>query len=135
MPRRYQVRPHTADVKIAVAGDSPTELFRNAALAILDLLFGPRRPRGRDAFGIVVTAESEESLLVSFLNEIIFAATTERRPLASIDEIRVEGHRVRARFRSGTDQPLLREIKSATYHNLEIRHAGGQLEAEVVLDV
>jgi SHS2 domain-containing protein len=134
MRRENETRDNAADFKIAVAGDSPTELFRNAALATLDLLLGPRRPRGRDAFGIVVTGESEESLLVSFLNEIVLAVTAEGRPLASIDEIRVEGHRVRARFRAGKKLPILEAVKSATGHNLEIRKFGGRLEAEVIFD-
>lgn len=135
MKRPYRTLPHTADLKIAVVGDSPNELFKHAALATLDLLYGAKRKKGTEAFGLLVSAESEEVLLVSFLNEIVYAATTEGKSLASIDEIRVEGHRVRARFRLGRGLELKQELKSATYHNLEIRKAGGQLETEIVFDV
>jgi len=120
-------------------GASLAEVFENCALGMVALMLDPETvgPQGR--IGLEAEGSDSESLLVSWLAEILFQAET--RPWAfgefKVDEIsarRVKGwgagepldlarHKVRA------------EIKAPTYHMLELKEEAGRWMAQVIFDL
>lgn len=79
-------------------------------------------------------AFDEGSLLVEFLNEVLFYAENE---LLGMDDIRLklDGNSVRV---AAFGKKILRqkkEIKAVTYHNLEIKRTAQGLETILIFDV
>ena len=83
-------------------------------------------------------AQDMEQLLVMWLNEVAFWIQT-RGFVPQTYHIRVNTKRPaargEARGRRYAKIPIIREVKSATYHGLKIRQHKGSICATVILDV
>ncbi len=130
----FEEVPHTADWSLRVRAGSLEDLFAEAARG-MNALAGTRlaqSPRTRRTF--VSKASDLESLLVSFLSEILYIGEQEK---LAFDEFQVEmsGDHLEA---SATGAPILsidKTIKAVTYHNLQIRQTRAGYEVEIVFDV
>jgi len=125
---------HTADVALEVWAPDLNSLFIQAALGMYHLMNIDfvKQPGILKHFNL--SAPDEESLLVMFLSEVLFAAESER---VAFDPISLK--------RSGkmlettvTPNPILsqvRTIKAVTFHNLSICHEPGRYTVTIVFDV
>ena len=132
----YEEVPHTADWALRVWGKTPGELFANAAQGMYDLMGGepqaeaPAQPRL-----VALEAQDEESLLVAWLNELLYFTESEE---LLFDDFQVEvfgGLRLEAQAAGRPAAALKKQIKAATFHNLEVTRSGNRLEATIVFDV
>ncbi|HUS64795.1 MAG TPA: archease [Kofleriaceae bacterium] len=136
MERGYRQLDHTADLALELWGPSEEELLIAGAEAVIDVMTESAPPGAATAERTVeLDAVDGADRLVQWLNEIIVAAVTGGF-LARAAEIRLDGSSgLRARLRGEPGQ-VLAELKSATYHELELgREAGGGWRARVVIDV
>ena len=126
---------HTADVALRVHGRDLAELLRNAADGMIALVGFATEPGPRLPLRIQLTAPDAETLLVTWLEEILAQAEGERTLLQDYtlrvtDPLVLEVEGTAAPIRS-----LAKEIKAVTFHGLQIRPAEGGLEASIVFDV
>ena len=135
---------HTADVGFEVA-KAPTleDLFDEARKALLITVFEEPPERGEEERAVRLSAPDHETLLVRWINELVFFIQGNGFvPVSAalrIQEDEKEGFYLNARL---TGAPLnlegygwQGEIKSATFHGLEVTRGGSGWRAQVILDV
>jgi SHS2 domain-containing protein len=135
---------HTADVGFELGAPTLEGLFEEARRALLMVVFErPPQEEGEDEAEIRLSAPDRETLLVRWLNELNYLIQdSDFVPVRAEIEIQGTGgagYALEARL-AGT--PLLLEeygwqgeIKSATFHGLEITDNEEGWHARVILDV
>ncbi|MGC2062026.1 MAG: archease [Thermodesulfovibrionales bacterium] len=143
--RQFEILDITGDAGIRAFGAGLEELFVNAAAGLYHLIIGSSPVRETRSIELTVEGSSLESLLVSWLNELIFQFDTYGFLGKSI-VIREfpatgtqEGLRIRAAVH-GEDFDEARHgrgllVKAATYHRLKIEKTEGIYTAEIILDI
>jgi SHS2 domain-containing protein len=152
----HRVLDHTADVGLEIAGATLEDLFEEAAIGLFALITdGPVSPTGE--VGVALSAPDLESLLVRWLNELLFLQATEGWLLSAfrvaIGRAGEAGLSLEARAvgrRGGPGRTgQRREVKAATYHGLKVEPAvpaepagtrgvpgeGGPYRATVIFDI
>ena len=126
---------HTADRAFRVTGGDLAGLLENAARA-MHSLDGPR-PAGEPSATreIEVEGVDRESLLVNWLNEILYLEQADQLVCEGFHIDEVKNHRLCARVETRECDRSETHIKAVTFHNLKIRQTSEGLEAEIVLDV
>ncbi|MEN4011147.1 MAG: archease [Chloroflexota bacterium] len=125
---------HTADWALRIWAPDLPELFRQAGLGMnalmgLDLEKRPTRP-----VSMVLAAEDVESLLVEFLNEVVYYLEIEQTGFSDYS-IRLDGAALVAELDGCRVRGLEKPIKAVTFHNLAIETIGNGVEARLVFDV
>ncbi|MHB9034646.1 MAG: archease [Anaerolineae bacterium] len=131
----YYEIPHTADLAIVVSGSTPLELLQHAAQGLAFLLHCQTAPHAAEAaFDLRLDAPDLETLLVDFLNEILYLVS-ERSINPKVFIIReLAAYSLLATVRGISPNCSCRQIKAATFHGLEVRHTNGY-QATIVFDV
>lgn len=130
---------HTADWALEVwAPDLPT-LFEQAACGMYSLQNLQLLGQGRVKKQIEIAAVDAESLLVKFLNELLYLNEESGLSFDSY-KIQISGNEQNGMHLTAVlnGQPIVsqsKEIKAVTYHGLEIIQTGHGLEAQIVFDV
>ena len=126
--------PHTADWELEAWAPDIAGLLEQAARGMYALM-GVHSVEGQRASRQVsVSAADAESLLVTFLSELLYYTESEGLFFDRYD-IDLDGDHLEAQVAGAPISSQSKEIKAVTYHNLEIREAGGRLEANIVFDV
>ncbi len=132
---------HTADVGFEIEAESVEGLFQGALLGLLGTMFQNPPQEGQEEVDLALEAPDLESLLVRFLNELVYLIQT-RGQVPGEAHIALqgggEGFRLWANLRTvpfGKALGFQGEVKAATYHGLEVREEGGRFKARVILDV
>ncbi len=142
MSRSYKYIDHTADIAAEISGSSLEELFAAGAEAFLDSIVDEQKFEADDLLDIELTASSKEELLITFLNELNYLLITKKWLCSSIQSMKifndVDGCELSAELK-GTklkkDIQLKQEIKSVTYHQVEIIERDGNYSTLVVFDI
>ena len=130
---------HPADIGIRGAGTSPEAAFENAALALVAVVTDPAGIRGRERVAIRCEATDLESLLVDWLNAIIFEMAARSMVFGTfhvqITGKRLEGTALGERVDAAKHQPAV-EVKGASYAELKVgQNADGLWIAQCIVDV
>ncbi|MFC1643881.1 archease [Candidatus Omnitrophota bacterium] len=137
--KRYEQIPHTADLAARIYGQNIPELFENAAYAMFALMGDIDRLELDETVLVEVEGPDTESLLVTWLNELLYRAYSRQALFSEFKVLSLEGNKLRAEAKGqglGEDKERLRsEIKAATYHDLEIEKSDGGYQVTVVFDV
>jgi len=72
MPTKFKALEHPSDVGIIAYGKSQKEIFENAAYGMFSLMADLARAEEKETFKVKVAGDDPESLLVNWLNELIF---------------------------------------------------------------
>jgi len=130
----YEEIQHTADWSLRVWASDLPELFAEAARG-MNMLTGARRVTGpRTQHTYDASAADVESLLVSFLSELVYLAEQEGVAFDEFD-ISVEGRKLKVMMKGAPLVSADKTIKAVTYHNLHIRQTERGYETEIVFDV
>jgi SHS2 domain-containing protein len=134
----FEVIDHTADVGIIAYGADMKQAFANAAKGLFSLitdLNDVKEVLHRDA---ELTATDEESLLVEWLNELIYRFDTERIIFKRFEIIQLDNTRLKARgYGEKVDKSrhrLKTGVKAATYHMLKVERGDGG-KVQVLFDI
>ncbi|MCP4218443.1 MAG: archease [bacterium] len=145
----YETFDTTADVGIRISGKNFRQLLQNAVSGLNLLFFDAPGLAGTDiksgnSIDIVKSnrhlfrfqGDSRENLLVNFLAEALYLLQTHEQFTIFLDIEELHDNFLEVYFHTVhyTIQPAM-EIKSVTYHNLEVKEKGGELSAEVIMDV
>jgi len=134
----FEILEHTADVGLQVQASSLEALFAQAAAGFYALALEDGLPRSpaEPARGSYA-GDSWESALVHLLNELVFQLFTKNRAAQGLrcrlfPPFRVEWE---GEWLAIPPEMLKLEIKSATYHQLQLAPTQGGWRAAVYFDV
>ena len=136
----YEILDHTADIALKIIGDNIEDFFRQAFegfLAVTELDSAQVKGAAR-RYKFIIKGNDEEDLLVGFINELIrMLQEMETAPL-KIEDLTVRDGQVSclmnvARVDKYPDGYV--EMKSATYHMLDIANQDGKLVASLIIDI
>lgn len=135
----FEVIEHTADIGVRAFGTTETEAFQNAAVGMFSLIAELDQVTDSTCFKITVTAEDRETLLVEWLNELLFIHDSQgvllkRFQITSLDETSLEGMAYGETIDRRRHE-LIADIKAATYHMLRVNQTPDGWTAEVIFDV
>ncbi len=138
MGKEFEILNHTADVGIIAYGASMNEAFANAAKGLFSLITELDDVEEVIYRDIELTAPDQESLLVSWLNELIYLFDVENILFKRFDITELSETRLKARS-YGEKVDVSRHqikigVKAATYHMLKIEKNNG-IRAQVLLDI
>jgi len=135
----FEIFEVTADKGIRAWGRDLPEVFLNTARGLWSLMVEPGAARAERMLPVKVEAGDRDTLLVAWLNELLYLHEVEEFVAAEFAithlsdtmlEAEVWGERVdRARH------PLVGHVKAATYHLLRVQPVEEGWEAQVVVDV
>lgn len=134
----YEELQHTADWCLRVWADDLPSLFVEAAKGMNTLsgAIPADGPLTRRSFESV--AADAETLLVSFLSELVYAAEQDKITFTRFTVETCERENVWELKVEMDGAPLAsvnKTIKAVTYHNLQIRQTERGVEVEIVFDV
>ena len=135
----FEIIEHTADVGIRAFGASETELFENAAIGMFSLISDLGKVGEDNVCNIEIEAEDRETLLVEWLNELIYLYDSQelllkRFRVTSLKETALRGIAYGEHI-DPSRHDLNEDIKAATYHMLKIKKGSDGWIAEIIFDV
>jgi tRNA nucleotidyltransferase (CCA-adding enzyme) len=136
---RFEHFVHGADIGVRGIGPTLADAFAQAARALTAVMVDPDRVAPREAVPIRCSAPDRETLLVDWLNALLFETAT-RHMLFGRFEVRLEGDRLEATAWGEPIDPARHEpaveVKGATMTELSVRPLpGGGWLAQCVVDV
>jgi SHS2 domain-containing protein len=140
--RKFEIsdRHTTADIGLAVAGDTLAELFQAAAEGMFAIILGPLvLPATVDTREINLRAATGEQLLVDWLSDLIYLFDAEALvPVAYRLAVTPEPalHAiVDFRIYEADKETAEHEIKAVTYYRLRLERDGGGYRCHLVFDI
>ena len=135
----YEVIEHTADIGIRVRGRNLKDLFRNAALAMFDIISEKRQKKSskRKKIKIDQRADNLEELFINWLNELLSLSSAKGVIFSAFGINRLDKNRLQAALTVEDigNYKVNVEIKAATYHALKLEQGKSGWQAEVIFDV
>ena len=130
---------HTADIGVRIHGGDMEELLVNAAHALYSILLGAPNLTERLERAVTVDSPDEETLLVDWMNELIYLFDAERLAFSRFEVEQLTERCLQIRcFGECIDtagHEVARDVKAATYHTAHIHRADDGYTAQVILDV
>jgi len=127
--KRFDIIDHTADIGMIAYGRELKEAFANAAYAMFTLIADLEGVKEVACRQIEVQARDQESLLVSWLNELLYLFDVEETIFCRFEITQLDENNLKAK---GWGEKLDRArhslkagVKAATYHMLKIEKDNG----------
>ena len=137
--RTFEIIDHTADVGIIAYGADIEQLFSNAALALFSLITELESIKEKMQRCIEIISEDKDSLLVEWLNELIYFFDAEHILFRRFDIKSLDSKQLRATCYGEGFDPLKHKIKmgvkAATYHMLKINRDSNGYKVQIIFDV
>lgn len=133
-----------ADTAFEASGDSPSELFTAAALAIIETMVNPKTVSSSWQKVIERQDEDLSSLLFDWLSDLVYLKDAEavvfREATAAVVEDRANrGWRLQGTLIGEPIDPqrheLRADVKAVTKHLYQVRQDGNRWVARIVLDI
>jgi SHS2 domain-containing protein len=135
----YEVFEHTADIGIHAYGNTLAELFLHAAQGMESLMVAPEQVQTVTSREITVEGHDNVSLLIAWLNELIFLFDTEYllfRTFAidTLSETRLSA-RASGEPYDARRHDLSSSIKAVTWHEASITLSDAGYKARIIFDI
>ena len=138
MTKDFEILDHTADVGIIAYGTDLKQAFANAAKGLFSLITGLGDVDEALHRDIELTAADEESLLVDWLNELVYYFDAEGILFKRFDITELNNRHLKARGygekADSAKHELKMGVKAATYHMLKIEKNNGY-RVQVLFDI
>ena len=139
MRNAFEVIEHTADTGIIAYGGDIKQLFSNAALALFSLITDVASIEEALQHNVEITSEDRDSLLVEWLNELIYLFDAEhllfkRCEFESLSHNHLKATCYGEKFKR-SKHTIKTGVKAATYHMLEMDKDDGGYKARVIFDI
>jgi len=139
MKRAFEILDHTADVGIVAYGRDIEEVFCNAALALFSLITEPESIQEKSHFNLKVSSDERDSLLVEWMNELIYCFDTKHFLFNRFDIESLTQNELKATCHGEDFDPMKhkikRGVKAATYHMLSLDRNNDGYKARIILDI
>jgi len=137
--RAFEVIDHAADVGIIAYGTDIKQIFSNAAFGLFSLITEPESIGAELQRKLEVVAEDRDSLLVEWLNELIYLFDAEHLLFNKFDIDSLTSNRLKATCYGDKFDPLRHKlklgVKAATYHMLKTDRRSNGYRAQVIFDI
>jgi SHS2 domain-containing protein len=135
----YEVFEHTADIGLHAYGETLPALFVNAARGMESLLVPPEQVRVVTSREIAVKGRDPISLLIAWLNELIFLFDSEYLlfrdfEIATLTDTVLTG-RASGEPYDGQRHELGSAIKAATWHEAAVTQDKEGYQARIIFDL
>ena len=131
----FEFLDHPGDVKLRAWGRDLEELFSHAAEGMMSFLFGSGianlQPCQMET--VEIEAADREALLVDWLSELLYRATSEYRAYIGFQINKLTKTELNATVAAAVAEAI-EDIKAVTHHELSIRKHEPGWEATVVFD-
>ena len=139
MKQAFEILDHTADIGIMAYGADARELFSNAALALFSLITDLESIHEKSHLDLEVHSEDRASLLVDWLNELIYCFDS-KHILFNRFDIKSLTYNTLKGTCYGEDFNLNKHtikigVKAATYHMLRLDKDDNGYRAQIILDI
>jgi len=138
MEKEFEILNHTADVGIVAHGSNMKKAFANAAKGLFSLITELDDVEEIEHRDVELTAPDQESLLVAWLNELIYLFDVENVLFKRFTVTRLSNTHLKARSygeKVDTSRHKLKlGVKAATYHMLKIEK-GKLNKVQVIFDI
>lgn len=135
----FRILEHTADIGIAMRGESLAELFTAAAAGMLYLICPDTPVLASRSHQLQICGEGLEELLVNWLSEINYLCQAHRFLTAQIEIHDIGLRQLHATVLGEAIDPLRhglqREIKAVTWHRIKVEQSAAEWQAEVYFDI
>lgn len=137
---KFKFLPHTADIKFQAFGKSLDEVFKNCALATA-VSMSSEKVKKNITKKIKVNGNNKESLLYSFLDEIVYLFDAENFLLSDVKKIKITEKKGKLILNAeligdnSKNYEIKEHIKSVTYHDMFVKKDKSKWVAQVVVDV
>jgi SHS2 domain-containing protein len=130
----FQEISHTADWELHVWAPEIPTLLEQSARGMYSLMSARLQPSPRLSRRLEIDYQDNETLLVSFLAELLLLFELENLGFDAF-ELQMDGERLTANLSGAPVESIAKEIKAVTYHNLAVRSTASGLETNIVFDV
>jgi len=136
--RGFEFIDHTADAGIRVEAPTLEDLFETAGLAFTELVTSADSVDCRAERRFKLEEDDMETLLVSWLQELLYLLDTEDLVFARF-QVRIHDFSLEATAWGDVFDPNIHtmktEIKAVTYHQLEVTKNDQGWQAQVIFDI
>jgi len=133
----FEELPHTADVKIRARARTLNELFSEAFLALMQVMYGTDR-KAKVKREILIDAADPESLLCDFLSEVLFISEVDSMVFSGAT-ISIDGSHLSAVLEGESFDPARHaggtEVKGISYSGLSITWDANGYILDILFDV
>lgn len=133
-PSGFREIEHTADWELEVWGPDMAALLEQAALGMYVLSGARLEPGERLEREFSLSADDLETLLVSFLSELLFWGQEQGIGFDQFD-LTIRNTSLQARVEGAPLKKVDKEIKAVTFHKINIRETPDGLAVNIVFDV
>ena len=126
---------HTADWSIRVWAEDLAGLLTESARGMYTLSNAEQGEGAKTKRELSREAVDAESLLVEFLEELLYLSESEGLIFDQFDILEIKETKLNAMMEGRALRLQEKEIKAVTFHNLAIRESERGLEVEIVFDV
>ncbi|MFC1571351.1 archease [Candidatus Margulisiibacteriota bacterium] len=132
---RFKSLDHPSDIGIVAYGQDNKEIFANAAYGMFSLMANLDGVADEEKYKIKINSDDLDSLLINWLNELIFYQDTKKVLLKEFKIKKLDKNKLEAEV-SGEEIDeerhfIYRPIKAATYNQLQI----DKNQARIIFDV
>ncbi len=131
---------HPADMGFRVHAPSLPQLFAACAVALVSIILDTANVQHTEQCPMTAEGNDCESLLVNWLNEVLYYTDAQRLALDVFDIVSFHDTRIECMAhgerRNASKHPAKLIIKAVTYHQLRVLHtAEGDWSADIYVDV
>jgi protein archease len=135
----FELLEHPADIGFRARGATVDELFANCARALVFIILDSSQIRPAQSVLLSADGSDYESLLVNWLNEVLYYVDGKRIALDTFEISQLNDTRIEC-IATGEARDLQKHpprlvVKAVTYHQLKVQHTESRWIAEVYVDV
>ncbi|MDD5012565.1 MAG: archease [Candidatus Nanoarchaeia archaeon] len=122
--KRFKFLEHTADVKFQAFGNTIEEAFRNSALALKETICDEIEVKEKKKKIISIKQKDFESLLYSFLEEILYLLDAEDFLISKVSKIKIDNKfNLKATIMGdrASEYEFTNQVKAVTYNDMFVR--------------
>jgi SHS2 domain-containing protein len=135
----FIVLNHTADSGIMVCGTDVRNLFKKAAIAMMQIMVSCKHTEKTRTIKLSLNEQDLPGLMVRWLGEILYLFAGEKEVVSGIRIDSISPSHLAATLESVPFDPdlheVLCEIKAVTYHQIEVVEKDDFWEARIIFDL
>jgi SHS2 domain-containing protein len=132
---------HKADIGIRGTGNTIEETFAQTATAMFEVMSNTKKINAKQKIPINATATEKDTLLIDFLNELLFLKDTKEMLFTRFElkikqkkEWKLQGYAFGEKINPKKHE-LKSEVKAATYSQLKVEKKENKWTAQCIVDV
>lgn len=136
---KYELIPHTADVRLKVIGTSQEDLFTAALQGLSYIMKKDMQVNNNKTFvskDLTIKSCDITSLLIDFLSEVLTASYIQKAVFKEINFLKINERELHAVIKGIKVDVFEHDIKAVTYHEANVhKNASGDLQTIIVFDL